>query len=160
MKRSKWPLLSALTIAVFLLTGYALVRSADPVIPESEADIRKLGLGSASTAVIAVTGDCSACVESVDFYKRLMALPAVDGQSRRVVVVAMDGAMPARRLFEPHGFKPHSLTSGPYKFKEIAGVSQPGTILVLDAAGNQRGKWVGPLTASQEQEVIRAMNAE
>lgn len=58
-----------------------------------------------------------------------------------------------------YGFKPHKLTSGPYKFKEIAGVSEPGTILVLDAQGNQRGKWVGRLSPRQEEEIIKALGA-
>ena len=157
MKRSKWPLLSALTVLVMVMTGYVLIRSADPGIPDSEADIRKLGLGTASTVVIALTSDCASCAESMDAYKRLMALRVMDGHDRRLIVVSMDGVGPVSDFIGRYGFNPHKLTSGPYKFKEIAGVSEPGTILVLDADGTVRGKWVGRVTALKEEEIIKAL---
>ena len=157
MKRSKWPLLSALTALVVVLTGYALVRSAVPVIPDSEADIRKLGLGTTFTVVIALASDCASCAESMNAYKRFMALPVMDGHDRRLIVVSMDGVGPVSEFMGRYAFKPHKLTSGPYRFKEIAGVSEPGTILVLDANGTVRGRWVGRVTSLQEEEIIKAL---
>lgn len=158
MKRLLW--LPFVTILVFLLTGFYLTKSATPDIPESEADLRKLGLGTRGTIVIALTSDCQTCEESMDFYKQLAALPAMDRKERRLIAVAMDGVIPVDNFISAHGFKPHALTSGPYKFREIAGVSEPGTLLLLDANGNQRGKWVGRLSESQREDIIRAVTGD
>lgn len=156
MKRSQWPLYSAVTLIVFLLTGFVVFKMAvGPELPPYE--IKSVGLGTRSTVVIAISSDCSACEQSIEFYKRLMELPLMDGTSRRLVVVAMNGAVPVHEMVTQKGLKPHRLTSGPYMRRTLPGVSQPGTILLLDADGNQRGKWVAPLSPEQEQQVIRAV---
>jgi hypothetical protein len=86
-----------------------------------------------------------------------MQLPEVDGTARRVVVVAMNGVVPVSRMVESHGFKPHRLTSGPYSVRSLPGVSEPGTVLLLDAEGRQVGKWAGTLSDVQQREIVAAI---
>jgi hypothetical protein len=101
--------------------------------------------------------DCKGCIDSMEFYKSLMELPEVDGRARRVVTVAMDGVVPLSDIVAPLGFKPHRLTSGPYMFRSLPGVSEPGTVLLLDAEGAQIGKWTGALSETQKSEIVAAI---
>lgn len=118
----------------------------------------KSALGTASSAVIVLgAGQCGACIEAMEFYKSLMKLPGVDGVKRRVIVVARDGVGPIVDITDAHGFKPHVLTSGPYPRRPVHGVTRVPTVLVLDARGNERGKWEGALSAEQKKAVILAL---
>lgn len=159
MKRSKWPLYSALTVLAFAFTGLFAWYRIVPAPLRQPYDVRELGLGTESTVVIAISSDCKVCVESIEFYKALTTLPGMDGKARKVVAVAMNGVWPVQDVVGPLGFKPHRLTSGPYMMRSLPGVSEPGTVLVLDAQGNQRGKWVGRLSPRQEEEIIKALGA-
>jgi hypothetical protein len=86
-----------------------------------------------------------------------MQLPEVDGTARRVVVVAMDAGPAVAQVVESHGFKPHRLTSGPYSVRSLPGVSEPGTVLLLDPEGRQVGKWAGALSDVQQREIVAAI---
>ncbi|MEX2270145.1 MAG: hypothetical protein WD690_01650 [Vicinamibacterales bacterium] len=139
-----------------LLTGMLTQAPAAPVKPY---DIRALKLGTLSTIVIALESDCKPCFDSIEFYKRLMNLPGMDGSKRRVVVVAMDGVWPVKKRTDALSFKPHRLTSGPYPGRDLPGVKAAPTILVFDRAGKQRGVWTGPFTPVQQKAVIAAATA-
>lgn len=129
-----------------------------PTLDWGPYDITQLGLGTKATAFIVLEGsDCTACVESMAFYKRLMRLPEMDGKVRRVVVIAKAGVWPVKTVTDAHGFMPHRLNSGPYMLRPVPGVTKAPTVLVLDAKGVQRGKWEGALSAKQENEVIAAL---
>lgn len=122
-------------------------------------DARSVGLGKLSTVVVIMASGCKACFDAVPFYKRLLALPGMDGKARRLVVVAMDGVWPVKYKTDAVQFTPHRLTSGPYPGLNFPGVKEAPTIVVLDAAGKQRGAWAGPLTAEQQKAVIAAATA-
>jgi hypothetical protein len=158
MARSKWPLFAALTVAAFLMSGVAVWKVIVPAPLRQPYDIKGLGLGTQSTLVITLSTDCKACLESMEFYKSLMRLPSADGTARRIVAVAMDGVAPVAEIVDPAGFKPHRLTSGPYMFRSLPGVSKPGSVLLLDSDGRQLRKWVGALSAAQQQEIVRAFS--
>ncbi|MDQ3068835.1 MAG: hypothetical protein M3R55_03790 [Acidobacteriota bacterium] len=129
-----------------------------PPMPTSY-DVKGLGLGKLSTVVVAMASDCKACLDAVPFYKTLLALPGMDGKARRLVVVAMDGVWPVKFKTDAAKFTPHRLTSGPYPGLDFPGVRRAPTIVVLDAAGKQRGAWAGPLTPEQQKAVIAAAMA-
>jgi hypothetical protein len=156
MTRSKWPLYTALTMTIFVLTGVVLWKVLVPAPLREPYDIKGLGLGSHRTLVITMSTDCKACLDSMDFYKSLMTLPQADGTERKVIGVAMDGVAPMSEIVTPLGFKPHRLTSGPYMFRALPGVSAPATILLLDADGRQLSKWVGTLSETEKQQIIDA----
>ena len=161
MNRSRWPLYAVLTVAVFILTGALLWRA---IVPEDlrnpgPFDVRTLGLGTKATIVATVGTDCDSCMESIDFYTQLMALEEMNGTERRLVVVSTNGVGPVASVFEPRGFQPHHLTSGPGMGQSVPGARDAGVLLLLDAEGVQKGRWVGPLTSEQRQEIIDAVRA-
>lgn len=161
MTRSRWPLYSALTVAVFVLTGVLLWRA---IVPEelrnpSPFDVRTLGLGTKATLVATVGTDCASCMDSIDFYKQLMALDEMDGTERRLVVVSTNGVGPVASALDVRGFKPHHLTSGPGMGQSVPGAPEPGVLLLLDASGAQKGRWRGPLTPAAQQEILDAVRA-
>jgi hypothetical protein len=144
------------TLCSLLLAG--IVAQA-PVGERRSYDIKQLGLGTMSTVVIALESDCNGCFDSVEFYKRLMKLPDMDGKKRRVIVVAMNGVWPVKDKTDALGFMPHRLTSGPYPDFDLPGVKAAPSILVLDRAGKSRGVWTGRLTSVQQKAVIAAVMA-
>ena len=160
MTRSRWPLFSMLTVAVFVLTGVALWQAAVPSELRNPRpfDVRTLGLGSKATLVATMSTDCESCAASVEFYKQLMGMAEMDGVERRLVVVSMNGVAPLAQALEPQGFKPHRLTSGPQR-GQLPGAANPGVLLLLDADGAQVGRWAGALSAAQQREVISAIRA-
>lgn len=120
-------------------------------------DIKGLGLGTRATVVVAFAADaCKPCTDSIPFYKSLLTLPGMDGATRRLVVVAMDGVWPVKDLMKKQAFEPHRLTSGPYPAGRLPGVTKAPTVLVLDEKGTQIGKWEGPLSKAQRKEIIAA----
>jgi hypothetical protein len=157
MKRLQLPLYTIVIVTIVVLTGAVLGRMFVLLPPMDPYDITTLELGTQSTVVIAMSSDCTACRDSMAFYKSLMQLPEVDGTERRVVVVAMDGNLPVSEMVESHGFRPHRLTSGPYSVRSLPGVSEPGTVLLLDPDGQQIGKWVGPHSEAQQREIVAAI---
>ena len=161
MIRSRWPLYSFVTVAVILLTGVVLWRAtiSEELRNPAPFDVRDLGLGSRATLVATMGTDCESCTASIDFYKHLMTLDEMDGAERKLIVVSTNGVVPLAAAIEPRGFKPHRLTSGPGMGQNVPGAPGPGILLLLDANGTQRGKWEGPLTPAQQQEVIDALRA-
>lgn len=157
MNRLKWPIYGALPVLAAVLTGAGFSLYAFRAPLTEPYDIKELGLGTRATVVIAMSTSCQSCVESMEFYKSLLALPEMDGKAGRVIGVAMDGVWPMHEIIAAEGFKPHRLTSGPYMTQSLPGVSQPGTILLLDADGRQRGRWVGRLTDAEQEELIAAL---
>jgi hypothetical protein len=120
-------------------------------------DIKRRGLGKRATIVIAFAADdCKACTDAIPFYKSLLKLPGMDGATRRLVVVAMDGLWPVKDITDKQAFEPHRLTSGPYPAGRLPGVTRAPTVLVLDEKGTQVGKWEGPLSEGQRKEIIAA----
>jgi len=122
-------------------------------------DIKSLGLGKRATVVVAfAAGDCKACTDAIPFYKSLLKISGMDGATRRLVVVAMDGVWPVKDITDKQKFEPHRLTSGPYPARRLPGVTRAPTVLVLDEKGEQIGKWEGQLTDAQHKQIIAAVS--
>lgn len=120
-------------------------------------DITRLGLAKRATVVVAFAAeDCKACADAIPFYKSLLKLPGMDGSTRRLIVVAMDGVWPVKDITDKQAFEPHRLTSGPYPAGRLPNVTRAPTVLVLDEKGTQIGKWEGPLTEAHRKEIIAA----
>ena len=161
MTRSRWPLFSMLTVAIFVLSGPALWHATVPseLRNPKPFDVRTLGLGSKATLVATMSTDCESCAASINFYKEIMTMAEMDGVQRRFVVVSMNGVVPLAEVIEPRGFMPHRLTSGPGMRQSVPGAEEPGVLLLLDAGGAQKGRWAGALSAAQQREVLDAIRA-
>ena len=115
-----------------------------------------VGMGSEATVLVVLDLDCQPCLESMPFYKKLLALPRMDGFKRRVVVLSKRGVVPIARMLDQQGFKPHKLTSGPAAVREV---ETAPTVVVIGPNGKRRGAWTGRLTAAQEAEVFAAIGS-
>lgn len=122
-------------------------------------DIKGLGLGSDKTLVVVFAAErCPDCRTAIPFYRKLMALPRMDGKVRRLVIVAMDGLWPVKEILDPAKLEPHRLTSGPYPGQKLPDVTKAPTVLLLDRAGKTIGKWEGALSAAQQEEIVQAVS--
>jgi hypothetical protein len=110
-----------------------------------------VGLGKEVTVLLVLSPDCIPCRNSMGFYRRLIALPQMDGRLGRIVVLAQGGVVPMNRVLDESGFKPHGVTSGPAATHEIRDLP---FVVVLDRAGRRQGSWSGVLTLAQEEEVV------
>ncbi|HEY0871922.1 MAG TPA: hypothetical protein VGD94_00515 [Vicinamibacterales bacterium] len=120
-------------------------------------DLNTLPLGASATIVVVLSAECDDCVASIPFYKRL--LKELDGERGKLIVVARDGVWPVKNVLDSHDFKPHHLTSGPYPARSVPGVGNTSpTLLVVDPKGKVDGTWSGRLPASQENQVMAAVN--
>lgn len=147
----------AVLFAVLALPGVALEAQKSPGPAAGPYDVKGLGLGRRATVVVAFAADdCGPCRNAIPFYKELLKMPGMDGTTRRLVVVAMDGVWPVKDIADKHGFEPHRLTSGPYPARKLPGVTKAPTVLVLDEKGVQVGRWEGALSAAQQKEIIAA----
>lgn len=148
------------TLVTLLMPAHAAVGAQKARNPLSGAyDIKRLGLGKRSTVVVAFEAEgCRACTDAIPFYKSLLKLPGMDGATRRLVVVAMDGVWPVKDITGKQGLEPHRLTSGPYPAGRLPGVTKAPTVLVLDGKGAQVGRWEGPLSEAQRKEIIAAVS--
>lgn len=135
--------------------AFGVQRAGNP--PSEPYDIKRLGLGKRATVVVAFAADdCNACTDAVPFYKTLLKIPGMDGSTRRLIIVAMDGVWPVKDITDKQRFEPHRLTSGPYPAGRLPGVTKAPTVLVLDEKGTQVGKWEGALSDAQRKEIIAA----
>jgi hypothetical protein len=110
--------------------------------------------GSAVT-VIAVFGvECGPCQASVPFYKRLSAHPAIDRRAASFAVLAKGGIWPVIDAIQAHpqGFRAKPVAS--YPDDDRFAVRDLPTLLVIDGAWKERGRWTGVLSAAQEAEVF------
>jgi thiol-disulfide isomerase/thioredoxin len=154
-----------LLVLLTLVAGEAAAQGkpplpAPPKDPYAGAyDLKGLGLGTEATVIVTFASeDCAPCVQAIPFYKRLLALPRMDGKARRFIVVAVDGLWPVKDILDPQRFEPHRLTSGPYPARRLPGVSGTPALLLLDRAGKTVRVWEGPLSNAQQQEIIDAIN--
>jgi hypothetical protein len=141
-------IVTAVGFAVVLPVSQSAQGTRDPLASEN------VGLGKISTVLLVLAPDCQACIDSMPFYRTLLALPKMDGVERRLVVLAQKGVIPVDRMLRAHRFEPHKLTSGPAATHDVTDVP---TVIVLDAKGVRLGAWAGRLTAGQEKAVVDAV---
>lgn len=154
-----------LLVLLALVAGEAAAQGKPPLPPPPRDphagpyDMKGLGLGTEATVIVTFASeDCAPCVQAIPFYKRLLALPRMDGKARRFIVVAVDGLWPVKDVLAPHAFEPHRLTTGPYPARRLPGVVRTPALLLLDRAGRTIRVWEGPLSSAQQQEIIAAIN--
>lgn len=127
--------------------------------PAGIYDVKRLGLGTAFTVVVAFAAEnCAPCRQSIPFYKTLLSLPRMDGKAGRLVVVATDGVWPVKNILDPNKLEPHRLTSGPYPARRLPGVTAAPTVVLIDRTGTTVGKWEGPLSAGDQEAIVKAIN--
>jgi len=126
-------------------------------VPPGGDPLSVVGLGSEITVLVVVEPDCARCRDSIPFYKRLIALPRMDGKVRRLVVIGRKGVIPVQDMLQAASFKPHRLTSGPRE--PVAAIKEVPTIILLDANGKRMSMWTGVLTQQQEEQVVSAIRA-
>lgn len=110
-----------------------------------------VGLGKEVTVLVVLAPDCSPCLASLSFYKRILGLPRMDGIARRFVVLAQNGVIPVKRVLDAQSVTPHALTSGPAATHDV---KELPTLIVVDRQGRRLGAWVGHLTPEQEKVVL------
>jgi hypothetical protein len=122
-------------------------------------DVKGLGLGTEATVVVAFASDrCPECRNAIPFYKRLLALPRMDGKTRRLIIVATDGLWPVKDVLDPQKLEPNRLTSGPYPGRTLPGVTKTPAVMLLDPRGKTVGIWEGALSSAQQEAIVAAIN--
>ena len=161
--RTGW--IGLLLVLLALVAGEAAAQGKPPLpAPPKDPhagpfDMKRLGLGTEATVVVAFAAEqCAPCRQAIPFYKRLLALPRMDGNALRLIVVATDGLWPVKDVLDSQRFEPHRLNSGPYPARRLPGVSGTPALLLLDRAGKVVRVWEGPLSGAQQQEIIDAIN--
>lgn len=109
-------------------------------------------LGKSGTLVIAFSSQCPYCIASVPFYKKLSAIPRMDGLDFRMIVLAMDGLDPVTDYLASAGLAPHTVASFP-KARPLAIQGTP-TVLLLEGDGRLKDSWVGQLTPEAEASIL------
>ena len=137
--------LGAATLVALL--GVQVQRQADPLTSG-------IDLGTDATVLVVMAWDCPPCLASLPFYKSLLALPGMDGQERRLVVLAQRGVVMMDIELKARQFKPHLVSSGPRATHDVPVLP---TVIVVGADGRRRGLWAGSLTPAQEKEVLAAV---
>ena len=155
----------------------SLEASAAPVAPQVPVgepyfhDLGKFGLGAEVTVFVVYRAGCDPCNESLDFYKKLLSLPRMNGTDRRFVLLAVDGLAPAARDLEERGFpSPHralGIASDAILLPDennelqrrtarVEGVDlkNPPALIVVGPSGERLGTWVGRLTPQDEADVL------
>jgi len=120
-------------------------------------DLRRLGLGTDATVVVVFSEAAPTSLSALPFYQTLAALPRMDGVTRRLVVIAPDGVVPAQEVLLAHGVKPHRLTSGPSPADLPLPVRGIPAVVVLNAQGVRVGAWEGALTPEQQRDIVKAV---
>src|SRR5687768_414674 len=94
------------SVAVSLLLVPAAAARAQTTTPQTGLEVPQIGslkLGKASTVIIVFATDCKPCLQALPFYKKLMALPGMDGVERRMNMMTTDGALPGTLVLEANG---------------------------------------------------------
>ena len=130
-------------------------RVGAPILQEEEttgAYLHRLGLGSNISVSVVFSAEDPTCLKQIDFYRRLLAVPGMDGKIGRLIVFTKDGASPAYRALKDRNLKPHAVGSLP-----TAAGSLPtglGSVAIFDKAGAILRSWNGFLSAAQQEDVL------
>lgn len=153
-------LLLVSTVMCLLFAPATVAAQSAPPRPSLEIpNIGSLKLGKESTVIVVFATTCEACLKALPFYKKLLALPGMDGVERRMNVMTTDGAVPGTKALDANGITPHHLSSYP-NYSAIDVPYVPSTVYVLNAAGQLIGKWTGALTVSNEEEIVAALSGK
>lgn len=128
-----------------------------------DAYLHRLGLGNKISVVCVFSGEDQECLRQIDLYRRLLAVPGMDGQSGKLILFTRDGAIPAYRTLKERNLKVHSIGSFPSEAgglpTELDGLPTAlGSIAILDRTGALVKKWNGFPSASQQKEVLELVH--
>ena len=103
---------------------------------------------SPRTLVMAIQSSCRFCTESMPFYR---SLAQKKGGAIRLVVVAPDDPVIARKYVDSHGFAPNAIATSDLPRIHVGGTP---TLLLINASGVIEKVWMGKLTPEREKEVL------
>jgi len=145
--------------------GAAVRRAAWPVAVELpsvsskqeslDAYFRRLRLGTKASVIVVLSAQDPRVLEQVEFYRRLAAVPGMDGKGGRLILFARDGVVPATEALWTKSFKAHVAGSYPEESGDLPTVI--GSVAVLDATGSVLRKWSGFPSLEQQEEIVRVL---
>jgi len=148
-------------VAVLLIVGYKffiplfLASQREFPLPGTQVPISKIEANLQNrNAFIAISPDCSYCIQSTEFYKKLLSsdFPA----DRKFFVLFdhsdLEKANDFLNKYELNGLR-NEAQHFSVNFKEF-GVTATPTIIITDQKGVVIRTWVGKLTGSQEVELF------
>ena len=166
-------------LVVALLAGYVLVRQfiftpstqsvitpsliaaapSEPASQESQvgAKIQLSGIDfqrNKSTLVMALATYCHFCIDSAGFYRRLGTLKRDGKIHANLVAVFPQDKEQASAFTSRFHLLPDQVISSPL---EGIGVSDTPTLLLIGSDGKLKQKWVGQLSAEQQETVVRTL---
>lgn len=115
-----------------------------------------LDKNAAVTAVLVVSQRCKFCLESVDFYRRLVGAPGYQSGRFRIIFTGFE-TEDARAFVKAHLLPEGTVVPTP------AGLSQKvrgtPTLLLINESGRVMGNWKGKLNQTQEYQVLSTVDA-
>lgn len=144
-------------ILLFAMTADRLLFSgpmdfASKIGPALQSQLALPGVncsGSAATLVMALSTDCAACDQSVDFYRRLFQ--ANSNGHLTTITVFREPLAEARQYVESKGLVPDAVLQA--DLKEL-GVSGTPTLILADGTGLVKAAWMGTLSPAREAAVF------
>lgn len=108
-----------------------------------------------STLLLALRTDCHYCEESIPFYRQLAEKEKQNRLNAHLLGILSDDETKTRAYAREHalGFQFRSDSS----LSDVK-VSATPTLLLVDAMGSVRKAWVGKLSSSGQEEVIKAVS--
>jgi len=106
------------------------------------------------TAIAAMSSSCIFCAESGGFYRRLIS--AIDRKAPRGrIFFAFDlHDTKARQFLSKLGLPKDRYQAADF---QSLGIRNTPTLLIIDEAGRVRSAWIGKLTQSEEDQILRSL---
>jgi hypothetical protein len=112
------------------------------------------GGGRAPGLLLVLSTSCRFCEDSMPFYVRLAALPAVESGALRMSVVSLQPVATMEQYLEPHGLRVSSILTVPQSGFNVMGTP---ALVIVGRDGVVRESWSGWLNAEEEKTVIAAL---
>lgn len=119
--------------------------------------LKRLGLGKTLSIAVVFSADCEECLKQVPFFKRVIALPGMDGTKGRFMVLTRNGAVPAFTALKNAGFSGHTVGSYPEDPLELP--SALGSVVILDRDGKILTRWSGAPSSPQQEDILAKLKS-
>lgn len=115
--------------------------------------MRRLGLGKKMTLLFVFNSEDKESRSQIGFYKRLSALPQFDKINGRLIVLTVQGVVPAMDMLKEAGVTLHAGGSFP---EEHGGLPvKMGSVAILDGGGKIVRSWFGFPSSAQQDEIVK-----
>lgn len=104
---------------------------------------------SNKTLLLFLQQDCNVCIESMPFYRQLLAT-FNDPQDVKLILITPDRPEQATQFFKNEGLTFNIVLQGK---RGLLGVQLSPTLILADSTGAVYGSWIGQLSQQQETEV-------